>query len=339
MLEKPDLQEEKIIACLQTEYGLSVEQVVFLPLGADRNSATYRIVSDEDVPYFLKLRRGNFNEISVAFPKFLHDQGIRLIIPPLVTQSGKLTTNLDAFRAILYPFVEGKNVYETRFTERQWVKFGATLKSIHTASVPPALTSLLQRETYSAYWRETVKTFLKGVDADKYDEPVAVETATLLKAKRVEILDLVQRAGRLAQMMQTESPEFIACHSDLHAGNLLIAPNDDLYIVDWDDPILAPKERDLMYIGGGLMGAGYSPQEEEALFYEGYGQTTINPIALAYYRYERIVQDIAAYCGEILLTNEGGDDREQSLRYLKSNFLPHHVIQIAYQSDRTGING
>jgi spectinomycin phosphotransferase len=42
MLEKPDLQDEKIGACLQDEYGLLAVQVAFLPLGADMNTAVYR---------------------------------------------------------------------------------------------------------------------------------------------------------------------------------------------------------------------------------------------------------------------------------------------------------
>jgi hypothetical protein len=47
MLEKPDIQDEKISACLQHEYGLPVVQVVFLPLGADLNTAVYRVVADD----------------------------------------------------------------------------------------------------------------------------------------------------------------------------------------------------------------------------------------------------------------------------------------------------
>jgi len=35
-------------------------------------------------------------------------------------------------------------------------------------------------------------------------------------------------------------------------------------------------------------------------------QTQIDSIALAYYRYERIIQDIAAYCEQILLTDSSG---------------------------------
>jgi spectinomycin phosphotransferase len=52
-------------------------------------------------------------------------------------------------------------------------------------------------------------------------------------------------------------------------------------------------------------------------------------VALAYYRYERIVQDIAVYCEQLFLSDEGGEDREQSWQYLRSNFLPQGTIEIA----------
>jgi spectinomycin phosphotransferase len=115
------------------------------------------------------------------------------------------------------------------------------------------------------------------------------------------------------------------------AGNFLVDADDTLYIIDWDNPILAPKERDLMFIGGAQGFRGYSAQEEEILFYRGYGQTQIDPIALAYYRFERIVEDIAIYCEQLLSTQRGGEDREQSLHYLKSNFLPNGTIEIAHE--------
>jgi len=334
MLEKPDLQDGKIIAFLRDEYGLRVVQVAFLPLGADLNTAVYRVVAEDETPYFVKLRRGVFDETAVALPKFLSDQGIVQIIVPLATKTGQLWASLDAFKLILYPFVEGHNGYEVDLSDRHWFDFGTALKSIHTVKVPPALISRIQRETYSPQWREIVKTFLERVEDDAFDDLVAVKLAAFLKAKRDEVLDLVGRAERLAEALLARSPEFVLCHSDIHAGNILIDANDDLYIVDWDNPILAPKERDLMFIGGGQGFAGHTAQEEETLFYRGYGQTQIDPIALAYYRYERIVQDIAIYCEQLFLTNEGGEDREQSLQYLTSDFLPNNTIEIAYKADK-----
>jgi len=46
-------------------------------------------------------------------------------------------------------------------------------------------------------------------------------------------------------------------------------------------------------------------------------------------------EGIAVFCEQIFLTDEGGEDREQSLRYLTSNFLPNNTIEIAYKFDRT----
>ena len=123
------------------------------------------------------------------------------------------------------------------------------------------------------------------------------------------------------------------CHSDLHPGNLLICADGALYIVDWDNPILAPKERDLMFIGWGT-GDRWHGAREEALFYQGYGQAAVDRMALAYYRYERIIQDIAAFCEQLLLKVEGGEDREQAFQYLTGQFLPDHEVEIACRTDQ-----
>ncbi len=65
-----------------------------------------------------------------------------------------------------------------------------------------------------------------------------------------DIRRLVDRAEQLGKKLQKHSPKFVLCHSDIHGGNVLIHENSDIYIVDWDEPIMAPKERDLMFIGG-----------------------------------------------------------------------------------------
>ncbi len=336
MLEKPDLQDEKIVACLRDDYGLHSAQVAFLPLGADRNTAVYRAVAQDGTPYFVKLRCGVFDETSVALPKFLSDQGIGHIIPPLATTTGKLVADVDAFKLILYPWVEGHDGYEVSLSDQHWRDLGAALKRIHTAVVPTALARSIQRESYSHEWREIVKAFVARAENESFDESVAAELAAFLKSKRREILDLVERADHLARTLVARSLEFVLCHHDVHAGNVLIAIDGALYIVDWDDPIFAPKERDLICAGSGLFAWRTPREDEEALFYEGYGRATVDPIALAYYRYERIVEDIAAFSEQIFETNEGGEDREQALVYLKSNFLPNNTIEIAYQADHTG---
>ncbi|MGA9398877.1 MAG: phosphotransferase [Anaerolineaceae bacterium] len=335
MLEKPDLHNEELIVCLQAEYGLINPQVEFLPLGADQNTAVYRAVTTDEIPYFVKLRRGSFDPMSVTLPRYLSDQGIHQIIAPLVTKSGRLWARLGDFAVILYPFVEGQDGYEVNLSDHHWVELGQALKRIHSVTLPAAMAGSITREVYPSHGRETVRKFLGRAQKDTFDEPVAAKLAAFINTKCRTINDLVNRAERLAQALQANAPDFVLCHSDLHAGNILIDGKQALYIVDWDDPIFAPKERDLMYPGGNQGFRGHTSREEEALFYRGYGSVKIDQVALAYYRYERIVQDIAIYCEQIFLSDEGGKDREQSYRYLTSNFLPNNTIEIAYRSDKT----
>src|SRR5262245_57595018 len=116
MLDKPDFPDEKIIACLQTGFGLGIVQLAFLPLGNDLSTAVYRAVADDDTSYFCKLKRAFFDETSVALPKFLSEQGIAQIIPPLTTNMGQLRATLDDFNLIVYPFVAGKNGFDVELT-------------------------------------------------------------------------------------------------------------------------------------------------------------------------------------------------------------------------------
>ena len=273
--------------------------------------------------------------MSVRLPHFLHEQGVAAVIPPLLAATGRLWAELPPFKTILYPFVLGQNGYEARLNPAQWSAFATALRQIHALRLPAELSMPLRREQFAADERETVRRCLQPGAISPAQDEVARAVRELLKAQAAIVTDLVERAERLAGLLRAEPPPFVLCHSDLHAGNLLLSDTGQLFLVDWDELLLAPKERDLMYVGGALLASGQTPAQEEALFYPDYGATTIHAAARAYYRYERIVADIAAYCRELLLSEAGGADRARALYYLRSNFEPGHTIAIAYATDRT----
>ncbi len=335
MLEPPDLQIVDLAAELAHSFGLAAAEIVFLPLGADPNTAVYRVIDSARRAYFLKLR-GSFDPVSVALPDVLRAYAGARVIAPLRTRAGGLASRFDRFTLILYPYVDGRDAWETGLTEPQWHQLGRALKTLHTLVAPPDLTARIRREAYAPHWRDLTRAYLARAERETWVEPVAAQGAALLRARREAILDLVDRAERLAADLQARPRATVICHSDIHAGNVLLDAGGALHVVDWDDPILAPKERDLMFIGAGLFGGRRAPEEEEALFYTGYGKTRIDTAALAYYRYERIVTDIAVYGQGLLDTEAGGEDRAQSLRYLASNFEPGQTIDLAYRADRSG---
>jgi spectinomycin phosphotransferase len=330
MLEQPDLPDEQLVACVRDQYGLHAVNIAFLPVGADVHTAAYRVVAADGTTYFLKVRLANFGDTAVAVPAVLHVQDIRQLIAPIATRAGQLWATLDGLTVILYPFVAGRNGYDVSLSERQWLEFGAACKAIHGAPLPPALQGRLKRETYTPRWRAIVRTYQARVEDSAWDDPAAAGLAAFMRERRAQISQLVAQAERLGRVLQAREPNLVLCHSDLHPGNILVGDDGALYIVDWDDPILAPKERDLMFIGGGFWN---TPQQEE-LFYRGYGPVAIDPIALAYYRYERIVQDIAVYCEQLLQTDIGGADRAQALHWLTGSFLPGHDVDMACRSEK-----
>lgn len=335
MLEKPDLADELIVRCLDAEFGLRAAEIAFLPLGADRNTAVYRVAADGRT-FFCKLRGGVFDETSVTLPRYLSEQGIAQIIAPLTGRSGQLWGSLGAYKVILYPFVAGRDGYEQALSAEQWRAYGAALRRIHSLALPAALAGRIRREDFSGHWRATARGLVERAAVETHADPVSAGTAALLREQRAVILDLVGRAERLAAKLKKRPGERVLCHSDLHAGNFLLAADGAFFIVDWDDPILAPRERDLMFVGGGQVASWLGPEDEERLFYGGYGPGPVDQEALAYYRYERIVVDIAAFCEQILLPGSGDEDREQSLRYLASNFDSGGVLEIAERMERTG---
>lgn len=333
MLEKPDLEDEKIIACLENAFGLVVSELSFLPLGADRNTAVYRAASTDRQSYFVKLRSGLFEELSVEVPKLLHEQGVQQVIAPLATRTGALWADLEGYHALLSPYVEGQNGWTVALTDAQWVEFGRALNGLHNAYIPAAVLSRVQREQFSPRWRERVREFQRQIDATRFSDPIAEELAAFLRVHRDTVIDLVNRAERLAVEVKAKPSPAILCHADMHVGNLLLEPDGTLHIVDWDTLLLAPKERDLMFIGGGLGGGYQTPEDEVRLFYEGYGPVEIDRATLAYYRYERIVQDIVAYCEDVLLTEGREIDRAQGVRLLTGQFNPGEVIDLAYRTE------
>jgi spectinomycin phosphotransferase len=331
MLTKPDIPDANIIACLHDRFGLHISHVTFLPLGADVNSAVYRVTADSGTSYFLKLRWGNFNEIALTIRAFLHAQGIRRVIAPIATTTHTLWVHAHGFDWILYPFFEGKDGFEVALSKTQWIVLGASMKAVHTTILPPALAERVPREDYSPRWRTSVKAFQQQVKQGLYDDPTAASFAAFWMTKRDEIQCIVERAEQLAQALQKRAIELVVCHSDLHGGNVLLGADDELAIVDWDEPIQAPKERDLMFIGGGV-GAIWNTDQEATWFYQGYGHTEIDLVALSYYRYERIVADFAAYAEQIFGMQGSVEDRQEGVQQVIGQFLPNSVVDIAHRS-------
>jgi spectinomycin phosphotransferase len=295
-------------------------------------TAVYRALAEDGRQYFCKLRCSDFKEFSVELPKFLSQQGIAQVIPPLTTQTGALWAGLEGYNLILYPFVDGISGFEVELTEAQWQAFGSALQRIHTLDLPDWLQQKIPSESYDAESRDICREVLQRIDHETFADPVMRDLAAFVLPRRETIVDLLEHAERLARTLAERPPHWVLCHSDIHPGNLFIDKQGSLFIVDWDSPVLAPKERDLMFVGGGQGYVGVSAEQEEQHFYRYYGAAPVDPLAMAYYRCERNLYDLSVECPRILSSTLNDQDRAMSLQYVTWLFLPGASIDQAYRS-------
>jgi spectinomycin phosphotransferase len=164
------------------------------------------------------------------------------------------------FTLIVYPFIESQNGFSQILTDDQWFTLGKVLRKVHEFKMPPAIQGRIRRETYSPKWRNIVRSLYGHIEAKLSEDEVARKLLMFMKGCREEIHRLVEKAELLGQEIRQKSAEFVLCHADIHGGNVLIDANDSIYIVDWDEPIMAPKERDLMFIGGGVANVWNNPR-------------------------------------------------------------------------------
>jgi spectinomycin phosphotransferase len=225
-------------------------------------------------------------------PYHLKKIGVQNIIAPIITKTEEYWTNLDIFTVALYPYVEGCNAVDSKISEQQWQQFGKIVEKLHSIDIASSIISNVPKETFSLKYCQRLRLFLKSIQNEVFKETVATNLSALLKSKNEIICDLIKRTEELYSILQNQSLQYVLCHADMNGWNLLIDQDNNLYLIEWDTVILAPKERDLMFIGSGIWNSGYKPAEEESLFYKGYGQTNRNQDVLCYYRFNRILQDI-----------------------------------------------
>ncbi|HAT8227374.1 TPA: aminoglycoside O-phosphotransferase APH(9)-Ia [Legionella pneumophila] len=326
-----NIPDQQLIKLLKVYYGIDIHAVQLIVGGADMNAFGYKADSESN-SYFVKLKYGHHDEINLSIIRLLYDSGIKEIIFPIYTRDTKLFQQIDHFKIIVYPFIDAPNGFTQNLTEKQWQQLGKVLRQIHETSVPTAIQQRLRKETYSPKWREMVRSFYNKIGFDDSDDQITADFKSFFNQKIDSIHRLVDSSEELSQKIQPDLDKYVLCHSDVHAGNVLVVNEESIYIIDWDEPMLAPKERDLMFIGGGI-GNVWNKHHEIDYFYEGYGKTNVDKIILSYYRHERIVEDIAVYGQDLLSRDQNDESRLGSFKHFKSMFDPNNVVEIALSSD------
>ena len=312
MREKPAIPDELLRTTLQEQYDLVPITLEFLPVGLDYHAGVYRVVSEQGHAYLLKVTSRPLYAPRYQVPRYLNDQGIPSVVAPLPTRSSSLWAKLGDWTLIIYPWISGDSSF-TGMTNEQWRELGSIFKQIHQIKIPAEGFESLRKETFDAAeyvrWMHTFETeYLHSRHGESASQR---SLRAYWLAHQTTISTAVRSLEKLAGVLQKQSGPCVICHADLHPANLIRDADGHVFVIDWDDVMLAPKERDFIFI-----------REPEAdAFWEGYGYPQIDWIALTYYRWERVVQDVIACAEDMFFKADLGEETRADIAELFHEIL------------------
>jgi spectinomycin phosphotransferase len=283
MIEPLGVPDTTLAGWVATGWAHEVAIVRFIPAGLD--GWGYQVDG-----YFLKVRRSAPAPPAWRVPWYLRQCGLTPVVAPVPTSSGAPYLAVSGFSLLLYPYVDGSNLWERGLTDPQWTEYGRFLRALHSFPLPDVD---LPVEAFVTTAPDRLEALAPAAAVSPWVAELWTAHGDTVRRLAGEVRSLAGRAAAL------DRPQ-VLCHADIHPGNLLADAGGGLHVVDWDAPIVAPRERDLLFVFSGEYGEDPINPHREALFRRGYGEFPVDDTLMTYYRQERRLDDIALFLANIL---------------------------------------
>ncbi len=259
---------EEISRLISSKYGFNVKSVNVAPRGFV--GETYIIDTDKE-KYFLKIFQENryFANVLQGLPvlRELKDLGVNYINYPIFTKEKTLYFVENNRYYILFNYIKGENTeeYEVYKVFQQLIEISKLTKKIK---------SQIKGESFSILY---VESFEEGIEKYK-DIPV-------IQNHLDGVLNHWSRFKDLANTLKRRNHAMYITHGDAF-GNV-IKDKEDLYIIDWDDLLLAPLERDLWFF--------FDNQEVIDLYRKEFPNFKMDKDLILFYIYNRFFDDLLGF--------------------------------------------
>jgi spectinomycin phosphotransferase len=290
-----------IVDWVRADFGLDLVALDEIHHGADVAARVWRGVDASGSAYAIKHTSGG-TVAGLTVSDALRRPGI---VAPLRSRDGLLWTDHDGARLSVLPWISDRHG-RGGLTQAQWRQFGALLAAVHAAPIDAPVAAVLPEEDYR---HRRAAEVVRAVHARLDVTPAALDEIW----DRSAATALLAAADRLAAGYRDAPGPAVICHSDPHLANVLIADDGQPFLIDWDDAIRSPRERDLMFVlDGGLIGFSDVGDEARSAFFDGYGDTPIDRRLVAYFQCVRALEDLG-YALTALDPRASPEDRESAL--------------------------
>ncbi|MFZ0545017.1 MAG: phosphotransferase [Candidatus Promineifilaceae bacterium] len=227
----------------------------------------------------------------------LHQLGFSKIAYPIPTVSKGLYLKFGDILVVLFNYINAPQNYAY-----DNVVFGQTLAELH--NLTEQLSATIPPETFQFGDESVFRHRLGKIVTSNPDTPASLALKELTVKNHDNLLFFYDTFLSLGEKCRDTKWQMVITHGDA-PGNILVKSPQDIYLVDWDDLLLAPAERDLWFLlGRNELLDGYLSVRPN---YE------INQDAVNYYLFNRYFNDLVEYWDEII----GKSSEEHKMDNLK----------------------
>lgn len=244
------ISQLEIKQVMNHNYGITISNMEFIPQGMC--SWSYHLYSNDGKEYFLKILKSDdltpYTEDSLVVLHNLRDTyAIDQLPYPYINKNGKYVTKVDNYLFELFEFLSGETDEQKRFNDQQWYQVGKLLAQIHSHS--KHLQSFPNKETFETEYIIKAKK-LKQVIEDSRSKNIQSNVFDLLNTVLDPLTKIIHEFENLQHTLQStmHPSHFVFCHSDPTPGNVMSDAKGKVFLIDWDTPIFAPAEKDLVCI-------------------------------------------------------------------------------------------
>jgi len=298
-------------------------------VGADARAQLFRGETPDGPAYAVKTSTGPQPGLAVA--DVLARRGVPGVPGPVRTRDGSLAARHATHLLSVVPWVGDRRGLDHGLDLHQWHALGSLLGEVHrTEPGDSALVGLPpaghDAGTLVSAARSLGGRIAAGDPADLHVRALAGLWADGGAERLRAVADLAEASGR--DEPAWEDAPIVVCHADPHLGNVLLDDAGEVWLVDWDDAVLAAPECDLMFAVGGVL-ATPSAAEHQA-FAQGYGSVEVHPTRLRFHQAARALHDFVDFAHDVLATDRlTGDHRAWALEVLAGQLSRDGLVAYA----------
>ena len=329
---RPALEPGAIAEVLEDAYGISSVAFGADTSGHDAVTRAWRVTTAAEA-FSVKARPADARlDLAGRAARYLRDAGLTEVVAPVPALDGSLSVRAGEASIAVFPFVDGRRGMEVGLGDAQWERLGRFARDLHGITLPVDFDEQIPRESFRIREVEAFERVDRAVASSPDAAPEARHVVETWRRHRDVIAEVVERTAALGAEAEALGRPHVICHADLHTGNVLVGAAGELWVIDWDEVVAAPRERDLMFVIGGISRELVS-DDATASFLRGYGGTIIDPVVLSYYRHAWATQDVVGYAEQVLLEpSRSEEDRAEAARILETLFRPGEIVDIARSS-------